>query len=87
MQLETHALLADSNSSLGAVVGVIVVVLAVVALVALGAMVRTRGPRGERQFPVEDLYRLPGETPHLEHTLHPGELITAVEVPSGARSV
>src|SRR6202158_4661847 len=55
-----------------------------VALVALGAMVRTRGPRGERQFPVEDLYRLPGETPHLEHTLHPGELITAVEVPSGA---
>ncbi len=55
-----------------------------VALVALGAMVRTRGPRGERQFPVEDLYRLPGETPHLEHALHTGELITAVEVPSGA---
>jgi len=54
-----------------------------VALVALGAMVRTRGPGGERSFPVEDLYRLPGDTPHLEHTLQPGELITEVEVPQG----
>jgi xanthine dehydrogenase YagS FAD-binding subunit len=55
-----------------------------VALVALGATVRARGPRGERHLPVEDLYRLPGETPHLEHTLQPGELITQVEVPGGA---
>jgi xanthine dehydrogenase YagS FAD-binding subunit len=54
-----------------------------VALVALGATVRARGPGGERQFLVEDLYRLPGETPHLEHTLQPGELITEVDVPSG----
>jgi xanthine dehydrogenase YagS FAD-binding subunit len=52
-----------------------------VALVALDARVHTRGPAGARQFPVEDLYRLPGDTPHLEHTLAPGELITAVEVP------
>jgi xanthine dehydrogenase YagS FAD-binding subunit len=55
-----------------------------VALVALDALVRTRGPRGARRFPVEELYRLPGETPHLEHTLEGGELITAVEVPPGA---
>jgi xanthine dehydrogenase YagS FAD-binding subunit len=55
-----------------------------VALVALDAEVRTRGPHGERRFPVEDLYRLPGDTPHLEHTLEPGELILEVRVPHGA---
>jgi xanthine dehydrogenase YagS FAD-binding subunit len=54
-----------------------------VALVALEASVRTRGPAGERSFPVEDLYRLPADTPHLEHTLEPGELIVEVHVPHG----
>jgi xanthine dehydrogenase YagS FAD-binding subunit len=54
-----------------------------VALVALDAVVHVRGTTGPRQFPVEELYRLPGETPHLEHTLERGELITAVEVPIG----
>jgi len=54
-----------------------------VALVALDAVVHTRGPDGERSFPVEDLYRLPGATPQLEHTLARGELIVAVEVPHG----
>jgi xanthine dehydrogenase YagS FAD-binding subunit len=52
-----------------------------VALVALDATMRVRGPRGDRKFPVEKLFRLPGETPHLEHTLQPGELITEVHVP------
>jgi len=54
-----------------------------VALVALDALLRVRGPRGERTFPVENLYRLPGDTPHLEHTLEPGELIVEVRVPHG----
>ncbi|HSA80887.1 MAG TPA: xanthine dehydrogenase family protein subunit M [Geminicoccaceae bacterium] len=55
-----------------------------VALVALDATMRVRGPQGERSFPVEELYRLPGDTPHLEHTLLPGELIVEVRVPGGA---
>lgn len=55
-----------------------------VALVALDATVRVRGSNGPREFPVEDLYRLPGDTPHLEHTLLPGELIVEVAVPHGA---
>jgi xanthine dehydrogenase YagS FAD-binding subunit len=55
-----------------------------VALVALEGIVHARGPGGERRFPVEDLYRLPGNTPHLEHTLEPGELIVGVEVPNAA---
>jgi len=54
-----------------------------VTLVALGASMRVRGPRGERSFQVEDLYRLPGNTPHLEHTLRAGELILEVRVPVG----
>jgi xanthine dehydrogenase YagS FAD-binding subunit len=54
-----------------------------VALVALDATVRVHGPQGERAFAVEDLYRLPGNTPHLEHTLNPAELILEVRVPSG----
>jgi xanthine dehydrogenase YagS FAD-binding subunit len=57
-----------------------------VALVALGATMRVRGPQGGRSFPVEQLYRLPGDTPHLEHTLQPGELIIDVRVPGGAHS-
>ena len=55
-----------------------------VALVALDGVVVLRGPDGERRLPVEDLYRLPAATPHLEHALEPGELIIAVEVPHGA---
>lgn len=53
-----------------------------VALVALDATLHVRGPAGARQFPVEDLFRLPGDTPQLEHTLQPGELIVEVRVPS-----
>jgi xanthine dehydrogenase YagS FAD-binding subunit len=57
-----------------------------VALVALDATMRVHGPQGERSFPVEELYRLPGDTPHLEHTLLQGELIVDVRVPGGAHS-
>jgi xanthine dehydrogenase YagS FAD-binding subunit len=54
-----------------------------VALVALDATMRVKGPEGERSFPVEELFRLPGDTPHLEHTLLPGELIIEVRIPAG----
>lgn len=57
-----------------------------VALVALGATLRTVGPKGSRTFPVEELYRLPGETPHLEHTLRHAELIVEVQVPIATHS-
>ncbi|KSV62001.1 FAD binding domain-containing protein [Sinorhizobium sp. Sb3] len=57
-----------------------------VALVALDATMRVRGPEGERNFPIEELFRLPGDTPHLEHTLLPGELIVELRVPGGPYS-
>ena len=56
-----------------------------VALAALDATVQVEGPGGSRTIPLIDLHRLPGETPHIETALQPGDLITAVVVPrSGA---
>jgi xanthine dehydrogenase YagS FAD-binding subunit len=54
-----------------------------VPLVAADAVVVARGEAGERRVPISELYRLPGETPHVETSLRPGELITAIEVPVG----
>lgn len=54
-----------------------------VSLVALDATMRVQGPYGARTFLVEDLFRMPGETPHIEHTLRSGELITEVRIPGG----
>jgi xanthine dehydrogenase YagS FAD-binding subunit len=52
-----------------------------VALVALDAEVRLAGPEGTRTVALTDFYRLPGDTPEVEHDLRPGELITEVVVP------
>jgi xanthine dehydrogenase YagS FAD-binding subunit len=52
------------------------------ALLALDAQVEINGPRGMRTIPFADLHREPGETPHVETTLFPGELITAFTIPS-----
>ena len=60
-----------------------------VALAVLDAEVVATGPDGERRLALDDFYALPGDTPHIETTLRPGEIITAVEVPAlpaGARS-
>jgi xanthine dehydrogenase YagS FAD-binding subunit len=51
-----------------------------VALVALDTVVETIGPQGRRMIPLESLYRKPGDEPHIEHDLLPGELILAVTV-------
>lgn len=53
------------------------------ALIALDASLETLdGSSGRRRrMPFADLHRLPGDSPHLETTLHPGELITFIEVP------
>ncbi|WP_329097163.1 xanthine dehydrogenase family protein subunit M [Actinomadura citrea] len=53
-----------------------------VALVAVDAVLRTRGPGGERSVPIDDFFLLPGETPQRENPLEHGELITAIEVPA-----
>jgi xanthine dehydrogenase YagS FAD-binding subunit len=53
-----------------------------VAMRALDAVVETVKPDGsQRSIPIAELYRLPGDTPHIETTLVPGELIVAVTLP------
>src|SRR5438034_2103567 len=53
-----------------------------VAMRALDATVETVKPDGAaRTIPIAEFYRLPGETPHIETVLTPGELITAVTLP------
>ncbi|KWV58047.1 molybdopterin dehydrogenase [Bradyrhizobium macuxiense] len=56
-----------------------------VALAALDAVVHVKGPGGERDVPLLDLHRLPGDRPDIETVLQPGELITGVALsPSAA---
>ena len=53
-----------------------------VAMQALDARVETVDAAGKaRVIPLATFYRAPGNTPHLETVLMPGELITAVTLP------
>jgi xanthine dehydrogenase YagS FAD-binding subunit len=53
-----------------------------VAMRTLDAKVETIRPDGSaRSIPIADLHRLPGDTPHIETALVPGEFITAVSLP------
>ena len=53
-----------------------------VAMRALDAQVETiDAAGGARMIPIADFHRLPGDTPHIETTLAPGEFITAVTLP------
>ncbi|OYY49548.1 MAG: molybdopterin dehydrogenase [Methylophilaceae bacterium 17-44-8] len=53
-----------------------------VAMRLLDATVETVRSNGlTRTIPIVELHRLPGNTPNIEHTLEPGELITAVLLP------
>ena len=53
-----------------------------VAMRALDATVETVTPGGAtRKIPIAELHCLPGNTPDIETTLAPGELITAVTLP------
>jgi xanthine dehydrogenase YagS FAD-binding subunit len=57
-----------------------------VALVALDAVVHLQGPEGGRSVPIEQFHALPGDTPHIENVLRPGELIVAVDVPAAVHA-
>jgi len=53
-----------------------------VALAALEATIHIQGAEGERQVSIGDFFLLPGETPHREHILEAGELVTYVTLPA-----
>lgn len=54
-----------------------------IAMRALDAVVETIKPDGRRHaIPIAEFHRLPGDTPHIETTLEPGEFVTAVVLPA-----
>ena len=61
-----------------------------VAMRVLDATVETISPSGvTRGIPIAEFHRLPGDTPHIETVLQPGELIISVALPKplGGRHV
>ncbi|GAB3385804.1 FAD binding domain-containing protein [Amycolatopsis echigonensis] len=71
-----HAILGTSDSCVATHASDVAV-----ALVALDAQVVLASAEGTRTVALTDFYRLPGDTPEIEHDLRPGELITEVHVP------
>lgn len=56
-----------------------------VAMRVLDATIETVRPEGKtRTIPIAEFHRLPGDTPYIETSLEPGELITAVTLPKPA---
>ena len=57
------------------------------ALAALDAVVQiNRADGSERSIPVTEFHRLPGDTPHIDNNLEPGELITFIDLPEAAKA-
>jgi xanthine dehydrogenase YagS FAD-binding subunit len=52
-----------------------------IALLALDAEVEIAGQNGERRIALETLHREPDDAPHIDTTLRPGDIITAVFIP------
>ena len=55
-----------------------------VAMAALEATIHVQGIKGQRSIPIADFHLLPGDTPHRETMLEPGDLITHVTLPPPA---
>src|ERR1700691_3668963 len=53
-----------------------------VALTALEAAIHIQGAKGEREVPISEFFLVPGNTPHRENVLEPGDLITYVTLPA-----
>jgi xanthine dehydrogenase YagS FAD-binding subunit len=53
-----------------------------VALTALEATIHIQGAKGEREVPISEFFLVPGNTPHRENVLEPGDLITYVTLPA-----
>ncbi len=61
-----------------------------VAMAALEATIHVQGPKESREIAFGDFHLLPGDTPHRETVLEPGDLITHVTLPppvAGSRQV
>jgi len=72
-----HAVLGTSNQCIATYPGDFAQ-----ALIALDAAVEIAGDRGSRVIPFAELHREPGDTPQIETTLMPGELIVGYMLPA-----
>ena len=52
-----------------------------VAMAALEATIHVQGPKAARAIPIAEFHLLPGDTPHRETSLEPGDLVTHVTLP------
>jgi xanthine dehydrogenase YagS FAD-binding subunit len=68
-----HAILGTSGACIATYPGDLAV-----TLVTFDAVVHL----GERKVAVDDFFLLPGTTPHEEHAMQPGEMITAITIPA-----
>ncbi len=53
-----------------------------IALAVLDAEIRVTGPEGPRTIPFADFHTLAGDTPEVENTLRPHELILSIDLPA-----
>jgi xanthine dehydrogenase YagS FAD-binding subunit len=75
----THAILGVSDHCIATNAGDMAV-----ALTVLDAQVELTGRDGKRTVAIGDFHKLPGDTPHIETVLQPGEMITGIDVPASA---
>src|SRR6266850_787523 len=57
-----------------------------VAMAALEATIYVQGPKNPRTIPFAHFHLLPGNTPHRETVLEPGDLITHVTLPAPVKA-
>ena len=71
-----HAILGGSDHCIATYPGDMAV-----ALIVLDAVVELTGPHGTRRVSIQDFHKIPGDTPHIETVLTPGEMITSIDIP------
>jgi xanthine dehydrogenase YagS FAD-binding subunit len=74
-----HAILGGSDHCIATYPGDMAV-----AMMVLDAQLELTGQDGMRTVPIGDFHKVPGNTPHIETVLQPGEMITAIDVPTSA---
>jgi xanthine dehydrogenase YagS FAD-binding subunit len=74
-----HAILGGSDQCIATYAGDMAV-----ALIVLDAELELTGPNGKRTIPIGDFHRVPGNTPHIETVLAPGDMITGINIPASA---
>jgi xanthine dehydrogenase YagS FAD-binding subunit len=72
-----HAILGGSDHCIATYPGDMAV-----ALMVLDAELELTGPDGMRRVKIVDFHQAPGDTPHIETVLRPGEMITAIDLPA-----